>query len=200
MNKLLLIACTLGCGKPDEDYKKQKPPEPEATNSAAATKEAPPAPAKKALTEAELGTCELEATGAMTFKQTSPGGRPATNVSYWMSEAERGNMNIDGFVVNCQGKDARFSILPGGGKKDGMPFAPKKYTFKKGTGDANVMVTFGPKVTLGDPNGTVDITTFDKKRIVGTIDLSGKLVPGGGNVKLTGKFDLACPGFANCEQ
>jgi hypothetical protein len=61
-------------------------------------------------------------------------------------------------------------------------------------------MTFGPKVTLGDPNGTVDITTFDKKHIAGTIDLSGKLVPGGGSVKLTGKFDFACPGFTNCEQ
>jgi hypothetical protein len=109
-------------------------------------------------------------------------------------------MGVDGFVVNCHGKEAKFSILPGGGKKDGMPFGPKKYEFKKGTGDANVMVTFGPKVTLGDPNGTVDITTFDKKRIAGTINMSGKLVPGGGAVKLTGKFDFACPGFSGCEQ
>jgi hypothetical protein len=52
---------------------------------------------------------------------------------------------------------------------------------------------------MGDPNGTVDITRFDKQRITGTIDLSGKLVPGNGAVKLTGSFDFACPGFSGCE-
>jgi hypothetical protein len=81
-----------------------------------------------------------------------------------------------------------------------MPFAPKKYEFKKGTGaDASVMITLGPKLTFGDPTGTVNVTAFDKKHIAGTIDLSGKLMPGGGAVKLTGEFDLTCPGFSGCE-
>ena len=114
------------------------------------------------------------------------------------------NLGLESFARDLAARGAPVAQVdwrpPGGGKPDGMPFAPKKYTFKKGTGDANVMVTFGPKVTLGDPNGTVDITTFDKKRIAGTIDLSGKLVPGGGAVTLKGKFDFACPGFQNCEQ
>jgi hypothetical protein len=199
MKKLALLVCVLGACKQDEDYKKQKPPE--APEPTAAAKEAPPPPPKKQLTDAELGKCDLEVSGAMTLKQTSPGGRTATNISYWFTPEEQKNMmGVDGFVVNCHGKDVKFSILPGGGKKDGMPFGPKKYEFKKGTGDANVMVTFGPKITLGDPSGTVDITTFDKKRIAGTINLSGKLVPGGGSVKLTGSFDFACPGFSGCEQ
>jgi hypothetical protein len=200
MKQLALLVCALVACKADEDYKKQKPPE--APEPSAAQKEAPPPPPpKKALTDEELGKCELEVSGAMTVKQTSPGGRAATNISYWFTEAESKNMmGVDGFVVNCHGKDVKFSILPGGGKKDGMPFGPKKYEFKNGKGDANVMVTFGPKVTMGDPNGTVDITTFDKKRIAGTINLTGKLVPGGGSVKLTGSFDFACPGFSGCEQ
>lgn len=190
---LLLCACS------KEDYKNQKPPEEEAPAAAAEKKPAPPPP-KKALTPEELGSCTLKATGAVTAEQTSPGGKPATNVSYWFTEAERNSMmGVDGFVVNCHGPDIKFSILPGGGKKDGMPFGPKKYEFKKGTGDANVMVTFGANRTMGDPAGTVNITTFDKKRIAGTIDLSGKLVPGGGTVKLTGSFDFACPGFSGCE-
>ncbi len=204
MNKLALLAFVplglVACGKPDEDYKKQKPPE--AAEPSAETKEAPPPPPpkKKELTEEELGKCDLEVTGAMTLKQTSPGGRTATNISYWFTEAERKNMmGVDGFVVNCHGKDIKFSILPGGGKKDGMPFGPKKYEFKKGTGDANVRVTFGPKLTMGDPSGTVDITRFDKQRIAGTINLTGKLMPGNGAVKLTGSFDFACPGFSGCE-
>jgi hypothetical protein len=200
MKQLALLVCVLVACKQDEDYKKQKPPE--AAEPAAATKEAPPPPPpKKALTDEELGKCELEVSGAMSVKQTSPGGRAATNISYWFTEAESKNMmGVDGFVVNCHGKDVKFSILPGGGKKDGMPFGPKKYEFKNGKGDANVMVTFGPKITMGDPNGTVDITTFDKKRIAGTINLSGKLMPGNGAVKLTGSFDFACPGFSGCEQ
>jgi hypothetical protein len=192
---LLLCACS------KEDYKNQKPPEEEAP-AVAAEKKPPPPPPKKVLTPEELGKCELKATGAVTAEQTSPGGKTATNVSYWFTEAERNSMmGVDGFVVNCHGSDIKFSILPGGGKKDGMPFEPKKYVFKKGTGDANVMVTFGPTRTLGDAAGTVDITAFDKKHIAGTIDLTGKLIGKGasGNVKLTGSFDFACPGFSGCE-
>ena len=197
--KTIAAALLLLCACSKEDYKNQKPPE-EEVPAVAAEKKPPPPPPKKALTPEELGTCQLKATGAVTAEQTSPGGKSATNVSYWFTEAERNNMmGVDGFVVNCHGPDIKFSILPGGGKKDGMPFGPKKYELKKGTGDANVMVTFGPKRTLGDPAGTVDITTFDKKRIAGTIDLTGKLVPGGGTVKLTGSFDFACPGFSGCE-
>jgi hypothetical protein len=181
MKQLALIVCALVACKADEDYKKQKPPEPEASEPTAAAKEAPKPPPKKALTDEELGKCDLEVSGAMTVKQTSPGGRAATNISYWFTEAEAKNMmGVDGFVVNCHGKDVKFSILPGGGKKDGMPF--------------------GPKLTMGDPNGTVDITAFDKKHIAGTINLSGKLMPGNGAVKLTGSFDFQCPGFSGCEQ
>ncbi len=198
MHKLALLACLLVACKSDEDYKKQKPPEP-AAEETAAEKKPPPPPPKKALTPEEMGTCKLVATGAVKLEQSSLGGQKATNVSYWYTEAERNNMmGVDGFAVNCHGPDIKFSIIPGGGKKDGMPFAPKKYTFKKGTGDANVMVNFGNK-TMDAPNGTVDVTAFDKKHIAGTIDLTGKLVPGGGSVKLTGTFDLRCPGFSGCE-
>src|SRR5262245_61499405 len=136
---LLLFACS------KEDYKDQKPPEPEKVE--AAEKKPPTPPPKKELKPEELGSCELEATGAFKATQTTPGGRAATNVSYWQSEQERGTMSaVDGFAVHCHGKDIKFSIVPSGGKKDGMPFAPKKYDINKGTGDASVMVTFGPKL------------------------------------------------------
>jgi len=98
-------------------------------------------------------------------------------------------------VVNCHGPDIKFSLLPSG-KKDGMPFRPKKYTIAKSGNDASVMVQFG-KTTL-EATGTVDVTAFDAHHIAGTIDLKGKLVPGGGEVKLTGSFDLICPGFGAC--
>jgi hypothetical protein len=159
-----------------------------------------PPPPKKIEIPSDLGKCTLSATGAVTAEQETPGGKPATNVSYWFDESERKNMmGVDGFVVNCQGEKIRFSIVPGGGKVDGMPFTPKKYEFKKGTkADANVMVGFG-KAAMGDVTGAVDITAFDARHIAGTIDLSGKLVPGGGAVKLTGSFDLICPGFKGCK-
>jgi hypothetical protein len=158
-----------------------------------------PAPKKKALTPEELGTCTLKATGAITKEQTTPGGRAATNVSYWMKDDERKNMmGTDGFAVNCQGPEIKFSLIPGG-KKDGMPFKPKKYTFTKGTGDASVMAIFG-KNTLDNISGTVDVTAFDAHHIAGAVDLKGKLVPGGGEVKLTGNFDLICPGFGGCAE
>ena len=201
MHKVAVFAClvvaAVAC-KSDEDYKKQKPPEPEEAPEVA-EKKPPPPPPKKVLKPEEMGECKLTATGAVKAEQVTMGGQKATNVSYWYTEAERNNMmGVDGFAVNCHGPDIKFSIIPGGGKKDGMPFAPKKYTFAKGKGDANVMVNFGNK-TMDTPTGTVDITAFDKTHIAGTIDLTGKLVPGGGSVKLSGTFDLKCPGFSGCE-
>jgi hypothetical protein len=199
MTKLAVVALLLAACSSEEDYKKQKPPEPEVVTAA---EKKPMPPPRKELKPEEMGQCALKLTGAMKAEQTSMGGRAATNVTYWFGPAEQNNMSaMDGFVVNCHGPDIKFSIVPGGGKKDAMPFAPKKYDFKKGTGtDAGLNITLGPKVTFGDANGSVNITAFDKKHIAGTIDLSGKLVPGGGAVKLTGQFDFVCPGFSGCEQ
>ncbi len=200
MHKLAVVACLLVACKPDEDYKKEKPPAEAERTAPTESKPAPPPP-KKALTPEEMGNCKLTATGAVKAEQTTLGGRPATNVSYWLTEAERKNMmGVDGFAVNCHGADIKFSILPGGGKVDGMPFGPKKYIFKKGVkGDAGLMVNFNGGKTMDSPEGTVDITAFDKHHIAGTVDLSGKVVPGSGNVKLTGSFDLVCPSFSGCE-
>lgn len=199
MTKLALIVLVLGACKSEEDYKQQKPPEAEPVATAAEVK--PPPPKKRELTPEELGSCTLELSGAVKKEQTSPGGRNAMNVSYWLSAEEQQKMaGVDGFVVRCEGPDIKFAILPGGGKKDGMPFSPKKYDFKNGVGsDASVMITLGPKLTFGDATGSVNITAFDKRHIAGTIDLAGKLKPGNGAVKLKGQFDFTCPGFAACE-
>ena len=194
MNKLLVAVVVLaGCGPEKEDYTKQAPPpEPERPKEL-------PAPPKKAEAPTDLGKCKLTASGAVTAEQETPGGRTATNVSYWLSEEERKNvMGIDGFVVTCQGEKIRLQIVPGGGKPDAMPFAPKKYEIKKGKGDATVSVGFG-KAAMVDPNGTIDITAFDARHIAGTISLTGKLQPGGGTVKLEGEFDLVCPGLKGCK-
>jgi hypothetical protein len=198
MSKLAVVVLLLAACSSEEDYKKQKPPEPEVVTPA---EKKPLPPPKKELKPEELGKCNLKLTGAMKKEQTSMGGKAATNVSYWFGESEKNNMQaMDGFVVRCEGPDIKFAILPGGGKKDGMPFAPKKYEFKKGIGsDASVMVTLGPKLTFGDATGSVNITAFDKKHIAGTIDLSGVLMPGKSAVKLTGDFDFVCPGFSGCE-
>jgi hypothetical protein len=194
----VLVAVLAACSKGSpEDYTKNAPPQ----DPTPETKAPPPPPPKaKKLTEADLGTCHITASGAVTADQTTPGGRAATNVSYWLGEAERKNMmGIDGFVVNCIGKDVRFSIVPGGGSKDAMPFKPKTFTFDKGKADANVMAVFG-KQSLSLPSGTIDITAFDTHHIAGTIDIKGKLAPGNGDVKIDGKFDLTCPGFSGCDK
>jgi len=193
-NAWVVVVVLVGCGPEKEDYKKQPPPA-----EVEKPKEMPPPP-KKIEMPKDLGKCSLTASGAVTEQQETPGGRPATNVSYWLTEEERKNMmGVDGFVVNCQGEKIRFQIVPGGGKPDAMPFAPKKYEIKKGKGtDAMVNVGFG-KASLADANGSVDITAFDARHIAGTIDLSGKLAPGGGAVTLKGTFDLICPGFKGCK-
>jgi len=204
----LLFLAPAACKK--YDRAKDDPgaaPEPAAAAppTGAASEAAPPPPTKpmpakkKAPTPEELGSCKLSATGAVTKEQTTPGGRNATNVSYWMKAEDKKNMmGGDGFAVNCHGPDIKFSMIPSS-KKDGMPFKPKKYTFTKGTGDASVMAIFG-KSTLDAIAGTVDITAFDAHHIAGEIALKGKLVPGGGEVKLTGSFDLICPGFGGCAE
>jgi hypothetical protein len=201
MTKLAVVVLLLAACKSEEDYKKEKPPEPEPV-AAPAEKKPMPAP-KKDLKPEDLGKCTLKLSGAMSKEQTSFGGRSATNISYWFGPNEQNTMSaVNGFVVNCHGPDIKFSIVPGGGKPDGMPFAPKKYDFKKGAGDgASVMITLGPTLTFGDPTGSVNITAFDKKHIAGTIDLSGTLKGKGasGGVKLTGDFDFLCPGFSGCE-
>lgn len=198
---LLLLPALFAC-KSREDFRDEKPPEPEAKPEAEKKAEPPPPPPKKkTLTPEEMGTCKLTASGAVKAEQTSQGGRQATNVSYWFTDAERSAMmGVDGFAVNCTGSDIRFTMGPGGGKKDGMPFGPKKYTFKAGKGDGSLSIMVdGAKKTVDAPSGTVDITAFDKHHIAGTIDLSGKLVPGGGTEKLEGTFDFVCPGYSGCE-
>jgi hypothetical protein len=188
-----VVVILVGCGPAKEDYKKEKPPE-----EAERPKEMAPPP-KKIEVPTDLGKCNLTASGAVTAEQETPGGRTATNVSYWLTEDERKNMmGVDGFVVTCQGEKIRFQIVPGGGKPDAMPFAPKQYEIKKGKGDATISVGFG-KAAMVDANGVVDITAFDARHIAGTIDLTGKLQPGGGAVTLKGTFDLVCPGFKGCK-
>ena len=190
---LVLVAA---CGTPEkEDYTKEKPVEAVAPPP---SKEKPVA--KKALTADELGTCHLTASGAVTADQTTKGGKDATNISYWYTpEEQKTMMGVDGFVINCEGADIRFKFLPGGGKQDGMPFKPKKYDFAAGKGDGGLMIAFG-KQQLDKPTGSIDITAFDSHHIAGTIDLSGKLTPGGGDEKLVGTFDLVCPGLSACDK
>ena len=199
MRTLMIATSTLlfaGCPEKKEDYEKQKPEE----IAAAKREAAPPPKPKKNPPPADLGTCKIKVSGGMTLEQTSPGGKDATNVSYWYSAEERKNMmGVDGYVVNCKGEHFRFSLLPGGGKLDGMPFAPKKFAFAKGKSDgASVMMAFG-QATLADPTGSVDITALDKTHITGTIELAGKVVPGNKQIKVSGSFNLICPGLSACD-
>jgi hypothetical protein len=197
MTKILALALLVACSSSaKDDYIKNRKKDEVAEADPKAS--APPPLKKKVLTEAELGSCHLTASGAVAADQTSPGGRAATNISYWYTaDEQKAMMGVDGYVVNCNGSDIRFSIVPGGGKQDGMPFKPKTFTFDKGKGDAVLMIGFG-KQTLANPTGTVDITAFDSHHIAGSIDLSGKL--GTGDEKLVGTFDLVCPGLSACDK
>ena len=191
---LVLVAA---CGTPEkEDYKKEKPVEETAPPPTVKEKSA----VRKTLTADELGTCHITASGAVTADQTSKGGKDATNISYWYTaEEQKSMMGVDGFVINCKGDAVKFSLVPGGGKKDGMPFKPKKYDFAAGKGDGGLMIAFG-KQQLDKPTGSIDVTAFDSHHIAGTIDLSGTLAPGGGAEKLTGTFDLVCPNLSACDK
>jgi hypothetical protein len=197
MRKLLAVLILLsGCPEAKEDYTKDKPQ----AEIDRASKPPPPPPKKRAKPPEDLGSCNLTVTGQMQAEQTAKGGKAATNVSYWYTEAERKNMmGVDGYVISCSGDKFRFQILPGGGKPDGMPFAPKTFTFTKGKSDgASVMVAFG-QATMSDANGTVAITAIDNKHIAGTVDISGKIVPGNKQISVKGSFDYVCPGLSACD-
>jgi hypothetical protein len=200
MKKLAAIVLLVACGSSAQDdyIKNRRKDDKVETTEVDKSSLPPPAVKKKALTEAELGNCHITATGAVAADQTTPGGRAATNISYWYSADEQKTMmGVDGFVINCNGSDFHFSMVPGGGKQDGMPFKAKTYTFDKGKGDANLMIAFG-KQTLATPSGTINVTQFDSHHIAGTIDLSGKL--GAADEKLSGSFDLVCPGLSACDK
>jgi len=190
---LPLVILLAGCPESKEDYKKDKPQED--------TRPPPPPPQKKKVKAPEdLGKCTLSVTGQMTADQEVKGGKTATNISYWYTPEERKNMmGVDGYVVSCSGEKFRFQILPGGGKVDGMPFAPKTFKFAKGKSDgASVLVAFG-QATMSDAAGTVDITALDLRHIAGTVDISGKIVPGNKQINVKGSFDYICPGLSACD-
>jgi hypothetical protein len=190
---LLVVLAAAGCPEAKEDYTKEKPPE-----RAAAP---PPPPAKKkAAPPADLGACALSVTGQITAQQEVKGSKSTVNVSYWYKPEERNNMmGVDGYMVSCSGEKFRFQLIPGGGKADGMPFAPKKFTFAKGKADgASVLVGFG-QATMNDATGTVDVTALDARHIAGTVDLSGKIVPGNKQITVKGAWDYVCPGLSACD-
>ena len=211
MRILLTVSALLSlaaCGPEKEDYTKQKPEAP-------SDRPPPPMKKKKNPPPTDLGKCDIEVTGQITASQSSPGGKDASNVAYWYQAEERKNMmGVDGYVITCKGDKFNFKLLPGGGKLDGMPFSPKKFTFTKGKADgASLMMSFGggaaaapgtkptsaPPPMLADPNGTVEITAIDLKHIAGTIDLAGKVLPGNKTIQVKGSFDLVCPGLSACD-
>jgi hypothetical protein len=195
MQKLVpLVIAIAACGS---DKAKQEPaPAKEQVKAPEPVEAAPKPPAPPPAPES---WCKLSGTGAATFDQTTPGGRSAVSVSYWFSDEERKKMmGGDGFSVSCNGDGIRFSIIPGGKtNKDTAPMKPKTYKLDKGKGDISVLATIG-KSQLTAPSGTIDVTAFDGHHIAGTIALAGKLVPGTGELKLTGSFDLQCPGYKGC--
>lgn len=197
MRKLVAILLVLsGCPEAKEDYTKEKAPA-EVDRASVPVK---PPPKKKVGPPADLGKCTLTVSGGITAEQTAVGGKAATNVSYWYAPEERRNMmGVDGYVVSCSGEKFRFQILPGGGKLDGMPFSPKKFTFAKGKSDgASVMIAFG-QATMSDATGTVEVTALDNRHIAGTVDVSGKVVPGNKQIRIQGSFDYICPGLSACD-
>lgn len=197
MRKLVAILLVLsGCPESKEDYTKDKP-QAEIDRANAPMK---PPPKKRAQPPADLGSCNLTVAGGITAEQTAKGGKSAANVSYWYTPEERKNMmGVDGYVVSCSGEKFRFQLLPGGGKPDGMPFAPKTFTFAKGKSDgASVMIAFG-QATMSDATGTVAVTAIDNRHIAGTVDVAGKVVPGNKQITIKGSFDYICPGLSACD-
>ena len=118
----------------------------------------PPPPKKKVLTQAELGNCHITASGAVTADQTSPGGRTATNISYWYSpDDQKTMMGVDGFVVNCNGPDSGFRSCPAAASRTACRSSRRRTRSRTARATRTLMIGFG-KADGRDAVGKVDIT------------------------------------------
>ena len=177
---LVLAACTSKHEPPSE------PPPPE--------KPAEAPPPKKKIGPIEFGSCTLKTTGAFAAEETMPGDAKSVASKYWQADDERGAVPMPALSVNCSGKDLRLSIVAA--PNADVPYGLKKYDIGGKNSELVLLGRAGDQ--LSDFKGTVEINDFNNKHVTGTIDITALQGRARKKVVISGTFDFACPGMANC--
>jgi hypothetical protein len=178
----------------------------------------------------DLGSCEVEVSGDVQAKGSSPGGPRAMGTDYWMTEEElkaaasqlaalskdadkaaaaKKIMSQDPrlvlAIVNCSSDKVRLHFAPSGKSTYAdVPFAPKKYVLSSGRqpGQWEPMLSVDGKSFHLSADGTFDVTRFDKTGFTATFEFEAvSMAKPEQHVKVTGKVDYACGlGTKVCEE
>lgn len=184
--RLLVVALIAVFACKSESAFKPPPPEPE--------KPAEPPPPKKKIGPVEFGSCTLKATGAWQAEETIAGDAKSASSKYWQAEDERSATPLPALTVNCNGKDLRLSLVSAPNAE--VPFGIRSYVVDGKNPELVLLGRAGDQ--LSDFKGTIEIDTFDAKRVVGRISVTAKQGRGKGRVAIEGSFDYACPGMRGC--
>ncbi|MFN0253139.1 MAG: hypothetical protein ACKV2T_40070 [Kofleriaceae bacterium] len=205
---LFLTVLAFGCGKKDESSG-QPPPAPTTKPTdppvAPAGKPADPAPAPAPAPPANP-ECKLEITGAETKTIEGRGGISAVSTSYWYKADDKAGRTLwpsglAGFLANCMGQGASVNILTKDATPETFKLGPRKYELGDNFGTHELSIVGSvAKASIVGAKGTVEITAFDTSHIAGKVDLTAKLLPGDGQIKIVGEFDFKCPQVSGCGQ
>lgn len=193
------------CGSKGDDAKaRPAPPSAPAPSPPPAPPVPPPPPPA-----VDPGKCNLSFSGKESVVEEVPRNNASVMTEYWLGAAEREQLKaqtgaagamVDALkllTLNCEGKDASVSIVPGkDATAQSIPFGPKTYRLDKGTGDLAVLAKVKGQLVV-NPSGTITITAFDARHIAATLDLAGTTMDRS-PVTFSGSLDYACMGLSGC--
>jgi len=192
----LLVMVVAACGKSEKAAPKgeAKPAEAKPAETAPAAPATPPAAPAPA---ADLGSCNFEISGAVTAKETTPGGLMAVSMSYWSDEKAKKMLFGDGegFIVNCNGKGATISLTAAQQTKETVPMGPKKYELKKSMDSVVQQIGRAGESSLMGAEGTFEVTALDDAHFAGTFEFKSKVLGKDttGEATIKGSFDFKRP-------
>lgn len=164
--------------------------------SAAAT--ATPTPTPPA---ADLGSCTVTISGAVSATETTGGGVSAISVSHWLDARNKAmmvNPGNEGMLLNCTGERLKVSFnynVPAAK----FPLAPQTLEVTGFMDQVTKVIFLGsvkePHATFSDATGQLEISAFDASHVAGTFSVAAKANVGGSAqpVTITGTFDLKHP-------
>lgn len=201
MTSWVVLLAFVGCGKKDEAAKdkgaESAPPKTEPATEKPTEKAPEPAPAAPPPANPE---CKIEITGAKTATIVGGGGMSAASTSYWLAADDKAKHALygddPGFLLNCLGGKDSLNITSQDATAETLKLGPAKLE----VGGKSIIKILGTVATesIMNAKGTVEITAFDTSHIAGKVELTAKLLPSDGEVKIVGEFDFKCPNLSGC--
>lgn len=205
MTSWVVLLAFVGCGKKDEaakDKGAESAPQKTETATEKPTEKAPaaaaPAPAPPANPE-----CKIEITGAKTATIVGGGGMSAASTSYWLAADDKAKHALygddPGFLLACLGGKDSLNITSENATAETLKLGPAKLEVGA-PGGKSIIKILGTVATesIMNAKGTIEITAFDTSHIAGKVDLTAKLLPSDGEIKIVGEFDFKCPNLSGC--